>query len=101
MLNFFRSCGFPLYEGYGLTEGCGQLAVNSPGVFKLGTVGKPLDGIEVKLKEDGEIIANGEEVTLAPDEFFFLNADTIHKRVSFLKEPQNIKFRVSSKGILE
>jgi len=59
MLNFFRSCGFPLYEGYGLTEGCGQLAINSPGVFKLGTVGKPLDGIEVKLKEDGEIIAKG------------------------------------------
>lgn len=59
MLNFFRSCGFPLYEGYGLTEGCGQLAINRPGVFKLGTVGKPLDGIEVELKEDGEIIARG------------------------------------------
>ena len=59
MLNFFRSCGFPLYEGYGLTEGCGQLAVNRPGDFKLGTVGKPLDGNEVKLKEDGEIIAKG------------------------------------------
>ncbi len=59
MLNFFRSCGFPLYEGYGLTEGCGQLAINRPGVFKLGTVGKPLDGIEVKLKDDGEIIARG------------------------------------------
>ena len=59
MLNFFRACGFPLYEGYGLTEGCGQLAINRPGVFKLGTVGKPLDGIEVKLKEDGEIIAKG------------------------------------------
>ena len=59
MLNFFRACGFPLYEGYGLTEGCGQLAINRPGVFKLGTVGKPLDGIEVKLKDDGEIIARG------------------------------------------
>jgi long-chain acyl-CoA synthetase len=59
MLNFFRSCGVPLYEGYGLTEGCGQLAVNRPGVFKLGTVGKPLDGIEVKLKDDGEIVARG------------------------------------------
>ena len=59
MLNFFRACGFPLYEGYGLTEGCGQLAINRPGVFKLGTVGKPLDGIEVKLKDDGEIIAKG------------------------------------------
>jgi long-chain acyl-CoA synthetase len=59
MLKFFRACGFPLYEGYGLTEGCGQLAINRPGVFKLGTVGKPLDGIEVRLKEDGEIIARG------------------------------------------
>ncbi len=59
MLNFFRACGFPLYEGYGLTEGCGQLAINRPGVFKLGTVGKALDGIEVKLKDDGEIIAKG------------------------------------------
>jgi long-chain acyl-CoA synthetase len=59
MLNFFRSCGVPLYEGYGLTEGCGQLAINRPGVFKYGTVGKPLDGIEVKVKDDGEIIARG------------------------------------------
>ncbi|NLA76103.1 MAG: AMP-binding protein [Deltaproteobacteria bacterium] len=59
MLNFFRACGVPLYEGYGLTEGCGQLAVNRPGVFKFGTVGKPLDGIEVKIRDDGEIIARG------------------------------------------
>jgi long-chain acyl-CoA synthetase len=48
MLNFFRSCGVPLYEGYGLTEGCGQLAIKQDGCFKFGTVGRPLDGIEVR-----------------------------------------------------
>jgi len=59
MLIFLGAWGVPFYEGYGLTEGCGQLAINRPGVFKFGTVGKPLDGIEVKVKNDGEIVARG------------------------------------------
>jgi long-chain acyl-CoA synthetase len=59
MLQFFRACGLPLYEGYGLTEGCGMISANRPGADKIGTVGKPLDGVEVKITEDGEILAKG------------------------------------------
>ena len=59
MLIFFRSCGLPLYEGYGLTEGNGMISANRPGAYKMGTVGKPLDGIEVKITKEGEILARG------------------------------------------
>ena len=59
MLHFFRSCGLPLYEGYGLTEGNGMISANRPGAVKIGTVGKPLEGIEVKITEEGEILARG------------------------------------------
>lgn len=59
MLQFFLSCGLPLYEGYGLTEGNGMISANRPGAVKIGTVGKPLDGIGVRITEEGEILARG------------------------------------------
>ncbi|HEJ83028.1 MAG TPA: long-chain fatty acid--CoA ligase, partial [Desulfobacteraceae bacterium] len=45
--------------GYGLTEGNGMISANRPGATKIGTVGKPLDGIEVRITEEGEILARG------------------------------------------
>jgi long-chain acyl-CoA synthetase len=59
MLNFFCSCGLPLYEGYGLTEGNGMISANRPGATKIGTVGPSLDGIEVKITDEGEILSRG------------------------------------------
>ncbi|MFC1819565.1 AMP-dependent synthetase/ligase [Thermodesulfobacteriota bacterium] len=59
LLQFFRSCGLPIYEGYGLTEAQGMICANRPGALKVGTVGKPLDGVEIKFTEEGEILANG------------------------------------------
>jgi len=59
LLYFFRSCGIPIYEGYGLTEGQGMISANRPRALKLGTVGKPMDGVKVKFTGDGEILADG------------------------------------------
>lgn len=53
--------GLPVYEGYGLSECCSVVAVNRPGRRRAGTVGRPLDGVDVRL-EDGEIIVRGATV---------------------------------------
>ncbi len=59
MLNFFNACGLPLYAGYGLTEGNGGITANMPGATRAGTVGRALDGIEIKIEADGEILSRG------------------------------------------
>ena len=58
-LEFFASLGLPLHEGYGQTETSGLLTTSLPGRPVVGTVGKALDGIELRLAEDGEILARG------------------------------------------
>ncbi|MBF0430068.1 MAG: long-chain fatty acid--CoA ligase [Fibrobacteria bacterium] len=59
---FFGSAGILIYEGYGLTETSPVLAVNSQMGLSLGTVGRPLDNVEVKIAEDGEILAKGPNI---------------------------------------
>jgi len=59
VLFFFKACGFPIFEGYGLTESAGLIALNRPGRLRVGTVGPAMDGIEIKIAEDGEILARG------------------------------------------
>ncbi|MBN2810056.1 MAG: long-chain fatty acid--CoA ligase [Deltaproteobacteria bacterium] len=61
---FFYGTGYPIYEGYGLTETAPVLAVNYPGHIKFGTVGPVLDGVAVKIAEDGEILAQGPNIAL-------------------------------------
>jgi len=56
--HFFNEIGVPIYEGWGLTEGT-PITVNRPGHNKIGTVGLPLDQMEIKILEDGEILARG------------------------------------------
>lgn len=54
---FFQAAGVTILEGYGLTESCAASFVNRPERFKLGTVGQPLPGVEVRLDPaDGEIL---------------------------------------------
>ncbi len=58
---FWRNLGYTTLQGYGLTETSPVLTCNGSNENKLGTVGKPLSGIEIKIA-DGEIIARGDNV---------------------------------------
>jgi long-chain acyl-CoA synthetase len=56
---FFDALGVVILEGYGLTESSAATHANLPGARKIGTVGRPLEGIEVRIAEDGEILMRG------------------------------------------
>src|SRR5439155_14681621 len=62
VLEFFHSLGMLVIEGYGLTETASSLSVNDPDAFKFGTVGRAVDGCEVRLEDDGEILVRSETV---------------------------------------
>ncbi|MGH2819040.1 MAG: AMP-dependent synthetase/ligase, partial [Actinomycetota bacterium] len=60
---FFHSIGIKITEGYGQSEDNGPTTWNPPDAVKIGTVGTALPGIQLKLAEDGEILAKGGNVT--------------------------------------
>ena len=59
---FFWGAGIEIFEGYGLSETSPVLSVNRPGRTKLGTVGPALPGVELRIAEDGEILARGPNI---------------------------------------
>jgi long-chain acyl-CoA synthetase len=61
---FFHAVGVPILEGYGLTETSPVIAVNGPerGMLRLGTVGKPLENLDLKFASDGELLVKGPSV---------------------------------------
>jgi long-chain acyl-CoA synthetase len=62
VMEFFHALGVPVIEGYGLTETASSATVNEPGDFRIGTVGRPVEGAELRLADDGEILIRSDSV---------------------------------------
>jgi long-chain acyl-CoA synthetase len=59
---FYWEHGLQLYQGYGLTEASPVIACNRPGDNRIGTVGVPFPGVEVRIADDGELLARGPNI---------------------------------------
>lgn len=64
--SFFHRLGFSVYPGYGLTETSPVVSANAPGQNRLGSVGCPLPGVEVRIAKEGTAAAEGEILTRGP-----------------------------------
>jgi long-chain acyl-CoA synthetase len=62
LAEWYADIGICIHEGYGLTETSPVIAVNTPQAHKIGTVGKPLPNLEVRIAEDGEVLVRGPSV---------------------------------------
>jgi long-chain acyl-CoA synthetase len=60
---FFAGLGMPIYDIWGMTENCGGATACGPGGFKLGSVGRAYPGIELRIADDGELLARGPIMT--------------------------------------
>ncbi|MFO0598919.1 MAG: AMP-dependent synthetase/ligase [Myxococcaceae bacterium] len=92
VLRFFHALGLPVLEGYGLTETSSPVSVNVPGAWKIGTVGRPLQGVELKLADDGEILVR------SPGVFVRYEGDEAATRAAF--EPDGF-FRTGDVGVVD
>jgi len=62
ILRFFYACGVPVMEGYGMTETATAATGNRPDDFRFGSVGKPFEGVELKIADDGEVLIKGPNI---------------------------------------
>ncbi len=61
LTEFFSHCGIQILEGYGLTETCAAVTINTPYNFQPGTVGRPLGDVQIKFAADGEILVKSKK----------------------------------------
>ncbi|MCU1270307.1 MAG: AMP-forming long-chain acyl-CoA synthetase [Acidobacteriaceae bacterium] len=62
LAEWYADIGIRIHEGYGLTETSPVIAVNTPGAHRVGSVGKPLGNVQVRIADDGEILVRGPSV---------------------------------------
>ncbi len=62
-LEFFHACGLLILEGYGLTETSAPVTLNTADDFRFGTVGRVIEGAELRIDSDGEVLCRGLNVT--------------------------------------
>lgn len=62
LAEWYADIGIRIFEGYGLTETSPVIAVNTPKAHRVGSVGKPLGNVQVRIAEDGEILVRGPSV---------------------------------------
>src|SRR6056297_1506052 len=59
---FFNSAGIMVVEGYGMTECCAPATMSNLSDYRIGTVGRPIPGVDIKIADDGEILIKGDNV---------------------------------------
>lgn len=61
LVDFFSCCGLPILEGYGLTETCAAITINTLNNNQAGTVGRPIGDVKIKFAQDGEILVKSKK----------------------------------------
>ncbi|MDR2508640.1 MAG: AMP-dependent synthetase/ligase [Candidatus Ancillula sp.] len=64
LAHFFTGAGLPILEGYGLTETAAPALVNRVGANKIGSIGLPLEGVEVRIDDDGEVLIKSDSLMM-------------------------------------